>query len=853
MSVVGIDFGTQWCTMAVAQRGGIDIIPNDASHLQDPTLVGFTDKQRTFGEAAQTQMMRNMKNTISCVKRLIGRSFKDPIVQAELKESPYKIIEQENGSVGIEVMHQGEKVVFSPTEAAAMILGHLKRLAEHHLKSVVCDVVISVPAYWTDRQRRAMLDAARIAGLNPLRAMNDTTATALQYGIYRNKELPEKEEEAIKVLFVDVGYADTTATVVNFSHGKLKVSSAECDDSFGSRDLDNILYKHFAEEILQKYKIDINTNLKARLRILAACSKIKTVLSASPISPLNVDCVMNDIDVRGSLKKEEFQDMLAATDIQQRLLAPVDRALAAAQLKASDLHSVEISGAGLRSTQLQKILSDHLGVDLSRTTNAEESVARGCALQCAILSPVFKVREFAVTDITPAPVRLVWKGDDQSEDNVTDVFTEGNVVPSSKYVTLPYSAGYVVKAEYAKTNASESDPSDIATYNIRAAEPTEGAEPAKIKLKVRLNVHSLFNVESAEMVETYYVEEDAPATETPKTDAKDEKKTDDKEKKTDDKEEKKDEKKDDAMATDESPAAKKEGENKDEEKTEEAAEPPAKVQKLQKKKQRRRFLTVNATVPGALSEDKFTAARAEELARIASDEEAVATAEAKNAVETYIYDTRDKLNHELLAYSTDAEREKLLPELQTTEDWLYDEGDEQKRSVYEQKLAELRKLGDPIKQRKIEAELLRPEAQSRLEATANEYLVQAKTSLPEYEHIDAAEKEKVVKAAEAALEWMREQIDAQLKLAKSAPAAVFAKDFDAKRTELINVCKPIMTKPKPKPKPVEKKEEKKDDEKKEDEKKTESTEEEKKSDETDKPAESKTEEKKAEDEMEVDK
>src|SRR5690606_3436686 len=141
----------------------------------------------------------------------------------------------------------------------------------------------------------------------------------------------------------------------------------------------------------------------------------------SPGAPMSVDCVMNDIDVRAELKREEFDALLAKSDVAARFLAPVKRAMAAAKLEPSALFSVEISGAGLRSTQLQRMLQDYVGRELSRTTNAEESAARGCALQCAMISPIFKVRDYGVVDQTPLPIRIKYKEGDG--DTVNEVRT----------------------------------------------------------------------------------------------------------------------------------------------------------------------------------------------------------------------------------------------------------------------------------------------------------------------------------------------------------------------------------------------------------------------------------------------
>ena len=388
-------------------------------------------------------------------------------------------------------------------------------------------------------------------------------------------------------------------------------------------------------------------------------------------------------------------------------------------------------------------------------------------------------------------------------------------------------------------------------------------DPPKIKLRVRLDVHGLFTVESAEQVENYVIEEEVPvAVEKPKAaDGNEEKKQKTGDAEADaaangDSAEKKD---GETMETDEAPkpAQGGEGEGDDAAKEADEAKPPAeekpKTEKKQKRKVRRRFLAVEESLPGALSKKELDDAIENEQKMVANDKLQVETAEAKNALETFIYSMRDKLQYQYKDYASDAEREAILPVLQETEDWLYDDGDEETKSVYVRKLADLeskvsltsffcifvclaliclfffiysfcvrftiqppyfkQKCAD-IVSRYQEAEVLRPEAIKALESLANEYSVRAKTDLPDYAHISDEDKAKVVKACDEALEWMRGQIDEQLKASKAENPKVKAADFDARRLKLEATVKPIMSQPKPAPKKEEKKEEAKDGEKK---------------------------------------
>merc|ERR1719267_109325 len=205
------------------------------------------------------------------------------------------------GKVGCPGMYQDEQVMLTPERAMAMLMKCLQGIAERDQNAPVTDVVVSVPAYFTDAERHAMLDAAAIAGLNCLRLMNDSTAAALAYGIYKT-DMPA--DKTTHVAFVDVGAMDTTVSIVAFVKGKLTVLSTACDRHLGGRDFDMILANHFAAEWKEKHGIDAKTNKKAMYRLLTAAEKTKKVLSANPQAPINIECFMDDIDVKGMMERD---------------------------------------------------------------------------------------------------------------------------------------------------------------------------------------------------------------------------------------------------------------------------------------------------------------------------------------------------------------------------------------------------------------------------------------------------------------------------------------------------------------------------------------------------------------------
>ena len=204
MSVVGFDLGNESCVVAVARQRGIDVVLNDESKRETPALVCFGDKQRFLGTAGAATSMMNPKNTISQIKRLIGCPFSDPELQQDLKALPFSVTEGPDGFPLINARYLGETKSFTPTQVMGMVFSNMKTIAEKNLNAAVVDCCIGVPIYFTDLQRRAVMDAATIAGLHPLRLMHETTATALAYGIYKT-DLPENEQ--LNVAFIDIGHA----------------------------------------------------------------------------------------------------------------------------------------------------------------------------------------------------------------------------------------------------------------------------------------------------------------------------------------------------------------------------------------------------------------------------------------------------------------------------------------------------------------------------------------------------------------------------------------------------------------------------------------------------------------------
>lgn len=391
-----------------------------------------------------------------------------------------------------------------------MFLSKVKSTASAELKLPVSDIVISVPSWFTDVQRRSIMDASEIAGLKCLRLINDTTATALGYGITK-LDLPTAEEKPKRVAFVDIGHSNYTCSIVEFKKGELAIRATSSDRHFGGRNFDKALVDHFAKEFKEKYKIDIHTNPKAMVRVAAAAERMKKILSANAQAPINIESLMNDVDVSGMLKREDLE--LLIKPLLDRVTVPLEQALAEAKLKVEDIDSVEMVGGCTRVPSLKERISQFFGKPLSFTLNQDEAVARGCAFSCAILSPVFRVRDFSVHDIVNYPIEFNWEQspDIPDEDTSLTVFNKGNVMPSTKILTFYRKQPFDLEAKYAKPEMlpGKMDPW-IGRFTVKGVKADSKDDFMICKLKARLNLHGILNVESGYYVEDVEVEEPIP-------------------------------------------------------------------------------------------------------------------------------------------------------------------------------------------------------------------------------------------------------------------------------------------------------------------------------------------------------
>lgn len=639
----GVDLGNDNTVIACAINRGIDIVVNEVSNRQTPSLVGFGNKNRFIGEGAKNQQTSNIKNTVDNLKRILGLNYKDPDFETEAKYFTSNLVENQDGGISSKVRFLGEQQEFTSTQLTAMYLGKIKDIAAKETKGNITDICISVPVWYTEKQRRAAADACRIAGLNPVRIVNEVTAAAVGYGVFKQNDLPEETPKL--VAFVDIGHSSYQVSIAAVKKGELKILGSAYDKHFGGRDFDYAIANHFAEEFKGKYKIDIKENPKAFYRVLVASEKVKKVLSANTQAPINIESVMNDVDVSSSLTREELEEYILP--LLQRIHVPIEVALKDAGIAASDLDSIEIIGGCTRVPALKAKLTEIFGKPLSTTLNQDEAIARGNAFICAMHSPTMRVRPFKFEDFNPYSVSYFWDKEEEDDDHL-EVFPRGGTFPSTKIITLFRKGDFEIEARYTNKEQLPAGVEPlIAKWTVKGVQPSEGETSIAVKLKLRNDPSGFYQIESAHTVEEKIVKELV-----------------------------------------EKEVA--EGAEADED-----AEPEYKeVKKLVKKAD----LTIEMA-SAALDEQSRNALFEKENAMIVADKLVADTEDRKNALEEYIYELRGKLEDQYANFASDAEKERLSGLLMKAEDWLYDDGYDSTKAKYIAKYEELASIGNLIKGR----------------------------------------------------------------------------------------------------------------------------------------------------------
>jgi heat shock protein 1/8 len=425
-ATVGIDLGTTYSCVGVWQNDRVEIIANDQGNRTTPSYVAFNDSERLIGDAAKNQVAMNATNTVFDAKRLIGRKFRDTVVQEDMKHWPFTVVEGSGGKPTIQVTYKGETKQFAPEEISSMVLMKMKEIAEAFLGREVKNAVITVPAYFNDSQRQATKDAGVISGLNVLRIINEPTAAAIAYGL-------DKKGKEKNVLIFDLGGGTFDVSLLTIEEGIFEVKATAGDTHLGGEDFDNRMVEYFVQEFKRKFRKDLSENQRALRRLRTACERAKRSLSSSTQAHIEIDSLYEGIDFNSVITRARFEDL--NMDYFRKCMEPVEKVLRDSKLSKSQVHEIVLVGGSTRIPKVQELLSEFFnGKELNKSINPDEAVAYGATVQAAILSgqdKSEKLQDLLLLDVTPLSLGLETAGG-----VMTTLIKRNTTVPAKKSQTF---------------------------------------------------------------------------------------------------------------------------------------------------------------------------------------------------------------------------------------------------------------------------------------------------------------------------------------------------------------------------------------------------------------------------------
>ena len=402
--IIGIDLGTTNSCVAVMESDKTRVIENAEGDRTTPSIVAYTeDGEILVGQSAKRQAVTNPNNTLYAVKRLIGRKFKDDVVQKDIKMVPYEIVAADNGDAWVSA--KGEKM--APPQVSAEVLRKMKKTAEEYLGETVTEAVITVPAYFNDSQRQATKDAGKIAGLEVKRIINEPTAAALAYGM-------DKAQGDRTIAVYDLGGGTFDISIIEIAEvdgeHQFEVLSTNGDTFLGGEDFDLRLIDYLAAEFKKDSGIDLHNDPLALQRLKEAAEKAKIELSSSQQTEVNLPYITADASgpkhLVVKLSRSKLESLVE--ELVTRSMEPVKVALKDAGLSPSEISDVILVGGQTRMPLVQKQVADYFGKEPRKDVNPDEAVAMGAALQGAVLSG--DVKDVLLLDVTPLTLGIETMG-----------------------------------------------------------------------------------------------------------------------------------------------------------------------------------------------------------------------------------------------------------------------------------------------------------------------------------------------------------------------------------------------------------------------------------------------------------
>ncbi|KAH8416837.1 hypothetical protein KR222_006988 [Zaprionus bogoriensis] len=839
-AVMSVDLGSEWMKVGVVSPGvPMEIALNRESKRKTPAILAFRDGVRTFGEDAQTIGIREPSAAYGYLLDLLGKTIDNPIVDLYRKRFPYYTIvgDKERNTI---VFKKSDSEEFSVEELVAQMLVKAKEFAQESTQQPITECVLTVPGYFGQAEREALLVAAQLANLKVLQLINDYAAVALNYGVFHRGEI---NETAQYFLFYDMGAYKTSAAVVSYqlvkdkatkeTHPVVQVLGVGYDRTLGGLEIQLRLRDYLAKEFnaLKKTKTDVTTSPRALAKLFKEAGRLKNVLSANNDHYAQIENLLEDHDFKLQVTREKLEEL--CSDLWPRTTKPLEQALATSNLSLDVITQVILFGGGTRVPRVQETIKQLIKQELGKNLNADESATMGAVYKAADLSSGFKVKKFIVKDAVLFPLQVAFErdpGDGGAVKHVKRVlFALMNPYPQKKVITFnKHTDDFEFFVNYGDLDRyGAEDIAAIGSLNItrvQLQQVKELLEKSKkdlvdnkgIKAYFYLDDSGIFQCTGVEYVyEKQKLDDDTDEDSTlaklgstiSKLFTKDAEKTPEDGSEappTPEPEANEDAKPESTESgkkaeADGTPA---EGSTAGKSGEEAEAKPEAKNETV-------KLVTVKTPVvhktqlqfTAPLSGTGYDSSLAKLTAINKLEEQRVRLESSFNALESHIIEVQQKLEEQPYAdCATAAEKEQLLAECSRLSEWLYEDVENPKPELYEDKLAQLQKLSNVFLARHWEHEE-RPDAIKALKGMidgAEKFLLTArnltKDTNPEKDVYTQVEIDTLAKTIDETNAWLKTESAAQKKLSRSADVRLTVKDLTDKMGLLDREVKYLVNK-----------------------------------------------------------
>ncbi|KAG4143304.1 hypothetical protein ERO13_D06G180600v2 [Gossypium hirsutum] len=711
-AVSSIDLGSEWLKVAVVNlkpgQSPITIAINEMSKRKSPALVAFQSETRLLGEEAAGILARYPDKVFSNLRDMIGKPYQDVKRSADSMYLPFDVVEDSRGAAKIRV---SSDVSYSVEELLGMILKYASNLAEFHSKVTVKDAVISVPPYFGQAERKGLLKAAEMAGINVISLINEHSGAALQYGIDK-----DFSNESRHVILYDMGSSSTYAALVFYSaynskeFGKtvsvnqFQVKDVRWDSELGGQNMELRLVEYFADEFNKQVGngVDVRKHPKAMAKLKKQVKRTKEILSANTAAPISVESLYDDRDFRSTITREKFEELCA--DLWDKSLVPVKEVLKHSGLKADDIYAVELIGGATRVPKLQATLQEYFGrKDLDKHLDADEAIVLGSALHAANLSDGIKLnRKLGMVDGSSYGFVVELDGADLSKDEATRLLLVPRMkkLPSKIFKSINHGKDFEVSLAYDREDLLPPGITSPVFAHYAVSGLTDTAEkyssrnlsaPIKTNLHFSLSRSGILSLDQADAVIQITEWIEVPKknlTVENTTSASPNASVDNGANSTSV----------ESNSNSESDGGVSNGSNSTVE------EPSTTDLGTERKLKKRTFkiplkIVEKTTGPGMpLSKESLAEAKRRLEALDKKDAERRRTAELKNNLEEYIYATKEKLetSEDFEKVSSNDERQSVIKKLDEVQEWLYTDGEDASASEFQDRLNSLKATADPI-------------------------------------------------------------------------------------------------------------------------------------------------------------